>query len=169
MKLRPQKEQIDVDYPSCKDYSQIKHRELLKILTAVGISVSAAVSPQLHAEERRKKDIVGCTSEHIFIEIDKLAADLGHEDFKKREKATIALIALGKASTKDKEGKEIPNKVVREAVISSMKKFKKAKDPEVKQRAKRILIAISPTQKEANKFPVRRIFRTLGVVAPPRK
>lgn len=78
-------------------------------------------------------------------EIDTQVALLSNDDFKIRKKATAKLIAIGKAEGK---GKTVAAKQ-RQLVLKKMDALKKAKDPEVTQRAKAVILALSPPKKIA--------------------
>jgi len=76
------------------------------------------------------------TERELAEEIKSLAGGLGHTDFRVREDCTLKLIAIGKK-----------NKPARNQVGSRMNVAKRHKDPEVSQRAKRVLKAIFPPPK----------------------
>ena len=126
-------------YPSLNEY---RKRKFLHIATAVGIGVSAAaVSIELDAEENKvseSKATEDNNQKKINEQIILLAANLGHKDFKEREKATASLISMGKKFVKDKKTELI------DFMKAELAKGKKSKDPEVKERAKSILLAITP-------------------------
>lgn len=160
MKIRPQKNRIEAEYPTRRDYSAVKNSELLKLLAAVGISIGAVVAPSLDAEDKTPNETVTDSADKINLEISKLVANLGHQDYKTRENATIGLIAMGNTKIKDKDGKEVCNTKMKEAVISALEKLKNDRDPEVKQRAKRVILALNPPKIDGN------IPRLGGIVAP---
>ena len=146
-------------YPNLNEY---KSRKFLNIATAVGIGVSAAaVSLELDAEEKKvaeSKKTENTDHKKVKDQIILLAANLGHDDFKEREKATQSLVAVGQNLKKSK------NKKMTEFLTAELKKCSKSKDPEVKERAKKILLAITPPPpKPANE----RIYRTAGIMIAP--
>lgn len=148
MKIRPKNYSQDVHYPSLREYAVTKNSELLRVMTAVGISFGAVLTPVLMADGAIKNEAVSDSTDKIKIEIAKLCQNLGDQDFKAREQATITLIALGNRKIKDEKGQEICNQVVKDAVVAAMNKMKKDKDPEVKQRAKRIILALNPPKND---------------------
>jgi hypothetical protein len=76
-------------------------------------------------------------------EIDKLVLLLSDDDFRKRKQATQKLIAIGKGVGRDKKVAA----QMRQLILSKMTKLKNAKDPEVAQRAKAVILAVSPPKK----------------------
>jgi hypothetical protein len=73
-------------------------------------------------------------------EIDAQIKLLGNDSFKIRTQATAKLIAIGKAEGEEKKVAEQKCALV----VARMKLLKKAKDPEVAQRAKSIIVALTP-------------------------
>lgn len=148
MKLKPKKDQGESTYPTWRDYSSNSGNDLLKILTAVGISVSTAVTPMV-AGEKNPKEPVSDSLDKVKLQIDDLIGKLGNKDFRVREKATVALIAMGNTKKKDAKGKKVTDEKIRKAVVEAVTKLKKHKDPEVKQRAKRIILVLTPPKRKS--------------------
>ena len=127
-------------YPTLKTYNS---RKFLHIATAVGIGVSAAALPLSvigaekapTAEEKADKT---AEAKKVKDQIILLAANLGNKDFKERDKATKSLIAIGTKLNKTK------NKELTAVLKAELAKCQKSKDPEMKERAKKILLAITP-------------------------
>jgi hypothetical protein len=89
----------------------------------------------------------------------KLTAQLGDSKFKTREAATAQLIAIGKAKQKCKASGQEAGALV----AASMKGCARHKDPEVRERAKRVLLALTPPVKVRR--PPRQILQLDGDVA----
>ena len=68
------------------------------------------------------------------------AAQLGDKDFKKRDVATKKLIQIGKGDGKDTK----EDARARKLVLEEMESLRGHKDPEVAQRAKSVVLALSP-------------------------
>jgi len=140
------KENLKSVKPEYPTWNEFKTKTFLNIATAVGIGVSAAaISLESNAEE--KKVVEKKTDEATELSKGKdqiilLVANLGHDDFKERDKATALLIAKGKKYEEEK------NSVMTALLKSELEKCKTSKDPEVKQRAKNILLAITPKPPE---------------------
>lgn len=136
---------LEPNYPTLKKYHSNK---FLPIATAVGIGVStAAVSLDLAAEETKvveTKETENKQQKEIKDQIILLAANLGHDDFKKREESTKKLISMGKKFSTEKK------KELTKFLQSEVQKNCKSKDPEVKERAKKILLAIVPKTPPVN-------------------
>lgn len=128
--------------PNYPTLGEFKSKKFMNIATAVGIGVSATViSLDLNAEEKKvveKKEPVKDKAKVIKDKIILLAVNLGHKDFKEREQATISLIKLGQECIKKKDSK------MTEFIKTEVKKQSKSKDPEVKERSKKILLALNP-------------------------
>lgn len=125
-------------YPTFDEY---RRRQFLHVAAAVGIGVSTAtLSVELDAKDKKVKNSKTEKSgkKEVKEQIILLAMNLAHKDFKEREKATVSLIKIGKECVKKKDTKIV------EFIRTEMEKKKKSKDPEVKQRAKKILIAMAP-------------------------
>lgn len=150
----------DTENPGYPTINEFKSKKFLNIATAVGIGVSAAaISLDVEAEEKKvveSKETKKDEKKEIKGKIILMVAYLGHKEFQEREKSTKELIALGEKYKKDK------NSEMTEFLKAEVQKKAKSNDPEVKERAKKILLAITP------KFPVRgggrRIHRTAGVM-----
>lgn len=127
------------EYPTLNEY---KSNKIINVAAAIGIGVSAvAVSLDLEAGEKKPaktKKVEKSKQNNVKDKIILLAANLGHKDFKVREKATHTLITLGKECVKKKDKK------MSELLKSELEKVKSSKDPEVKQRVKKILLALTP-------------------------
>mgnify|MGYP006305311857 CR=1 FL=1 len=89
------------------------------------------------ASEADKKDD---SDTRLKKKIALLAEALGSDDFKQRRNATRELIQLGRGRGKD----EAADARVRKLVLAQMEKYKARKDPEVAQRARNIIIALTP-------------------------
>ena len=150
----------DEKKPSYPTFSEYRRKEFLNIATAVGIGVSAAALPlsaicdeKPAAESKTDKKT---EAKKVKAQIILLAANLGHEDFKEREKATQLLVTMGKKFQKDK------NSAMTDLLKSELEKSNKSKDPEVKKRAKMILLALTPKPPKRPDLP-----RMLGIMVAP--
>jgi hypothetical protein len=86
-------------------------------------------------------------------------AKLGDTSFRTREDATLQLIAMGKGGGKCKA----TDLKRREIVMAGMRGCAKHKDPEVRERAKRVLLALTPPKKVAR--PPRQVEMIDGDIA----
>lgn len=144
--MKKKKEQTEIpEYPTLNEF---KSKKFLNIATAVGIGVSAVSLPfsvmgseKAPAEEKTDKATESKIQKDQII---LLAANLGHKDFKERDKATQSLIAIGEQLNKTK------NKELTAVLKGELTKCQKSKDPEMKERAKKILLAIAtkPVQRD---------------------
>ena len=138
-------------YPTAREFQSRIGNTLAK---AVLIGAAAALAPNIASakdDENGKETKKEAPAENIGAEIAKLASLLGDDNFEIRKKATERLIAIGKI--KNKKG-EAPYK---EAVLQAMGKARKSKDPEVAQRAKRIIAALAPKPTPDTTPPPRRL------------
>lgn len=126
-------------YPTCNEF---KNRRFLNLATAFGIGVSAlAISLDIDADEKKpasESKKAENSEKKVKDTIILLVADLGNKDFSKRDKATLSLIDLGGGFKKKK------NSEMSKFLKAELEKCEKSKDPEVKARAKAILLAIVP-------------------------
>jgi hypothetical protein len=89
------------------------------------------------AGEKEDKEAV---AKRLEATIAALSAKLGHKDFEVRRKATADLIKVGKSKTN--AGKD--DLKARQAVVDAMKKLYKHDEPEVSERARKIVLAVNP-------------------------
>ena len=99
--------------------------------------------------EKKKKIVKGAKIDYKQLDnqIAMLTRQLGDKSFKMRKKATKDLIKLGKTETEKKKLTEAQKKDIdhkHKAVMKAMKKALTIDDPEVKERARKIIAAISP-------------------------
>ena len=138
------------EYPTLHEYQSKKAMHLAALVGLGVVTVSAPLD--LNAGEKQKPQ-AGKTAKKDNAKIKEkillLAADLGHDEFKKREQATKSLILLGKNFETNK------NSEMTSFLETVLQKSKKSKDPEVKERAKRVLIAITPPPKKLRNQEVR--------------
>ena len=144
--------------PNYPTLGELKTKKFLNIATALGIGVSAAaISLDVQAGEKKvteSKKVEKSDQKKLQDKIILLAANLGHKDFKEREKSTKDLIALGKKFNKEK--KTELNKILK----AEVQKQSKSKDPEVKERSKKILLALTPPPPKRNNHHI----RTAGIM-----
>jgi hypothetical protein len=132
-------------------------REFLHRIGAVaaGVGLGALAVPPAAAGERLRgkptmpgrgtvKDKKAFCADTCGKEIDAQIKLLGSKDFKIRRQATAKLVAIGKA--KDEDKKVAAQK--RALVLAKLEKLRAAKDPEIAQRAKAIILAVNPPKKK---------------------
>lgn len=150
----------DIDKPSYPTFSEYRRKEFLNIVTAVGIGVSAAALPlsAICKDKPASESKTDKTTESTKVQgqIILLAANLGHKDFKEREKATQLLVTMGKKFQKEKKVD------LTQILKSELEKSNKSKDPEVKRRAKMILLALTPKPPKRPNIP-----RRMGAMVAP--
>ena len=131
-----------VKSPAYPTINEFRSKKFLKIATALGISASTiAVPPNIKAEEKKAPNTQkesNIDNQKLKEQITLLAANLGHAEGQKRESATKSMITLGKKFEKNK------NCNMTAFIKAILEKCKKDSDPEIKERAKLILIAITP-------------------------
>lgn len=154
------KKKRDAEYPTLNEF---KSKKFLNIATAVGIGVSAAaISIELDAEEEKTNESEKAENPEKKMKdnIILLVAKLGNDDFKERDKATKELISLGKKFKKEKKSK------MTVFLKAELTKCHKSKNPEVKMRAKKILLALAPAppSRSGDNPP-----RMMGLPPPPRR
>ena len=174
MKLRPKSSELATNYPTALEYDR-RMRQTLACLAMVGsgamIGTAVAdepVKPKTEVKIDTAKSLEAAKKlalEEIRKEIEKCAADLGVDGFRKRREATRRLIAIGsvteKSTAKVTSGRT-PKSIMpyRDMVIAAMEKLDSHKDPEVKERAKLVVKALTPKP-----TPVRRGVRMGGAIA----
>ncbi len=152
MKPKPVRQTQQPEYPDRRRF--IRHVGLV----AAGAGLAAVALPSVLADppplagtppvrpkpekEKDGKKAVFC-AETFGKDVDKLAKQLGSDDFKVRKQATAKLIAFGKGDGKNK-AVDAKRKAI---VIQKMNALQQAKDPEVAQRAKEIVLALTPEKK----------------------
>ena len=131
------------DYPS--------RRNFIRCVGAVaaGVGLGALALPPAEADDLRgavaaplkepAKRTAFC-AKTCGKEIDAQVKLLSNVSFKVRKQATAKLIAIGKAEGEEKKVAEQKCALV----VARMTPLKKAKDPEVAQRAKSIIVALTP-------------------------
>lgn len=136
-------------YPTTREF---RGKKFLNIATALGIGVTAGTLPfnvncaeKAPAESKVEKST---ESKKVKDQIILLAANLGHDDFKTREESTKTLISMGKKFSTEK------NSEMTKFLNSELVKYSKSKDPEVKKRAKMIMIAVTPKIPKRNNPPI---------------
>ena len=146
MKPLPVKDAVSPEYPSYGRYSEC-YRRFAVLAVAAMIGGSAVCASNLSAQDKAAVPAVTEISvDQAKKLITELAGKLGDQDFNIRQDATMKLIELGK--TKDKDGKL----VFKDLVVGEMKKLGDSKDPEVKERSKQVIAAL--TAEEPPKQPV---------------
>jgi len=148
---------IEARYPTL---NELRNRNFLNIATALGIGVTAVTVP--FSVQAKDETITESTtdketeSERQKEKIILLVANLGHDDFKERDKATQFLITIGKKNKNDNNSELIA------FLDSELEKCKESRDPEVKERAKKILLAITPPPPKTPNHAVRGRIRVKG-------
>ena len=162
------------EYPTFRE-----HYENAKRFAAVGVGLvlAASATPVVGADQpvpdkggKEKTEDVGKTDfKKTKKLIETLIADLGHDKFDRRKKATEALIALGKKlKTLEKTDHSDEVTALRDFYDKQLADAKASKDPEVKTRAKEILAALAPPAPPPIHAPPI-IMGKIQVVNPPKR
>ncbi len=139
MQLRPTREIGDQQYPTPAEH-QLQRRDFLHLLSGVALGVATG-SLLTQAGPTSSKQPSG--KETLAKQVQVLAAKLGNDDFRARRQATATLIAIGKGNGKDNAA----DAKMKALVLATMEPLKQSKDPEVSQRAKTIITALTPKPK----------------------
>jgi hypothetical protein len=155
MKLRPQCSEHSAQYPTLKQHKRVGG-DFLRAAVALGLGAAfgtSALAGQPHVAGgmpvRPKPPVVrpagpsAKKTEALAKQVVVLTNQLGSPNFKLREAATVQLIALGRGNGKCKA----TDLTTRQLVSASMTKCAKHEDPEVRERARRILLALTPPKK----------------------
>ncbi len=122
-----------------------RRRVLVSLMAALGIAIVSASAPTVaqdrdQHEEAAKPKKIRIPLEELPAAIQALGEKLGHETFKVRRDATARLIQIGQGRfSEDLEKDEALN-----LVLKAAKALEKSKDPEVSNRAKQVIDALTP-------------------------
>jgi hypothetical protein len=130
MKVQPTRVAGHVAYPSLTDV--VQRRRFLATLVSAGAWAGASLAAD--------KKPVGPTLEEARGLVAMLTPKLNHKDFTVRRDATRKLITVGKAG---KEKADLKHPVTR-YVLAEMEKLKTHDEPEVSERARRVILALKP-------------------------
>jgi hypothetical protein len=155
MKLRPQSSVEGAGYPTLRQHKRaggdfLRAAAALGLGAAFGTSVFAdppmvAGTPPVPTKPKITKpvDLPAVKAEDVAKQVARLTGQLGSEGFKAREAATLKLIVIGKGNGKC----ATTDLKTRQLVSASMAKCAKHEDPEVRERAKRVILALTPPKK----------------------
>ncbi len=162
MKLSPKASEPSQGYPTALEYSR-RMRQALACLAVVGTGVVGnevfAENPkeEVTSETKRTKTETSEAAKKLALEkvrkeVLKCAADLGVDGFRKRRDAMRRLIAIGSVvekppATQKKKRNQRPIKPYRDLVVEEMETLLSHKDPEVKERARQVIVALTPKPK----------------------
>jgi hypothetical protein len=143
MRLRPKESTGVPGYPTLADH-KLARRSFLRGLgrAAVGVGLSAGTVHAAAAGGRKPKSKAAAVKpkRKLEDEVAELVAQLGDGKFRVRESATTQLIAIGKdperLGAKGRKGSAV--------VLDAMAPLAKHEDVEVRERSKRIALALQP-------------------------
>ncbi len=122
-------------YPTREEHNQSRRQFLQSLgLAGAGFGLAFAATGAA-ADEPTRKDLV----KRIKV----LGTKLGDASFKVRRNATRDLLAIARVTSKDKK----VDAEARQLVLHEMKVLLKHKDPEIAQRAKQIIVTLTPKPK----------------------
>jgi hypothetical protein len=159
MKLKPKKCDQERAYPNAMEYNH-RMRQVLACLAVAGTGMMLNEALAEDPKKEVKKDAGAVKKgtpeeakklalEKVRKEVQANATKLGVTDFRVRREATSRLIAIGSvvekpAKNAPKKRNQKPVKPYRDIVIQEMVKLSSHKDPEVKERSKLIITALTP-------------------------
>ncbi len=143
MKPVSKKDTKKPDYPNRRDFLGLIGMAALAV-PATAMAGAPRIAGGLRAPTKKVDKKKAFCAETCSKEVDTQIKLLGSTDFKVRKQATAKLIAMGKADGEDK--KVAAQK--RALVLAKLEKLRAAKDPEIAQRAKAIILAVNPPKKK---------------------
>jgi len=136
-------------YPTLDEYRRGRRAFLKKAgAAAMVLGLGSPLVMSVLGEEAEKKveeKAKEFSEEDLSKMVAALAVKLGDDDFAVRKNSTCKLISLGKG---EKESEKVA-KQAREIVVEAMELKQKDDDPEVKERAKAVILALTKKTVEA--------------------
>jgi len=134
MRTKPRTSYSEPGYPD--------RREFLKVLrgTATGVGLGLVALPLIGRTSRGDDEE---SIDEVKARVRALAKQLGDKKFVVRKSATKQLIEIGKGGGANKPRDRTVRKIVTSAMTETMAS---SRDPEVVQRAKAVILAVTPKQ-----------------------